>query len=82
MANPVINGNPQPVQLTVYRGQGTNGTQQAQSQNLYTPPYYDSYGYYFSGQYVVFNVLEYWNKSTINITWEKKIQIWDVTLDK
>ena len=56
MANPVINGNPQPVQLTVYRGQGTNGTQLAQSQNLYTPPYNDSNGNYISGQYVVFNV--------------------------
>ena len=56
MANPVINGNPQPVQLTVYRGQGTNGTQLAQSQNLYTPPYNDSNGNYISGEYVVFNV--------------------------
>ena len=56
MANPVINGNPQPVQLTVYRGQGTNGTQLAQSQNLYTPPYNDSNGNYISGEYVTFNV--------------------------
>ena len=56
IANPVINGNPQPVQLTVYRGQGTNGTQLLKSQNLYTPPYNDSNGNYISGQYVVFNV--------------------------
>ena len=39
MANPVIDGNAQPVQLSVYRGEGTGGALVAQSQNLTTPPY-------------------------------------------
>ena len=56
MANPVIDGNAQPVQLSVYRGEGTGGALVAQSQNLTTPPYRDSNGNYISGEYVLFDM--------------------------
>ena len=56
MANPVIDGNAQPVQLSVYRGEGTGGALVAQSQNLTTPPYRDSSGNYISGEYVLFDM--------------------------
>ena len=39
MANPVINGSPQPVKISVFRGQGDGGSLLGQSQNLYTPSY-------------------------------------------
>ncbi|MDA9660414.1 BspA family leucine-rich repeat surface protein [Flavobacteriaceae bacterium] len=56
MANPVIDGNAQPVQLSVYRGEGTGGALVAQSQNLTTPAYRDSSGSYISGEYVLFDM--------------------------
>ena len=56
MACPVIDGNAQPVQLSVYRGEGTGGALVAQSQNLTTPPYRDSSGSYISGEYVLFDM--------------------------
>ena len=56
MACPVIDGNAQPVQLSVYRGEGTGGALVAQSQNLTTPAYRDSNGSYISGEYVLFDM--------------------------
>ena len=56
MANPVINGSPQPVKISVFRGQGDGGSLLGQSQNLYTPSYRDGNGNYISGQYVDFDI--------------------------
>ena len=56
MANPVINGVAQPIQISIYRGEGTDGPLVAQSQNLFTPPYNDSNGNYYGGQYVDFDL--------------------------
>ena len=56
MANPVIDGAPQPISMKVYRGEGTNGTLVAESQNLYTPAYNDENGNYISGEYIVFDL--------------------------
>jgi len=56
MANPVINGGPQPIKISVFRGQGDGGSLLGQSQNLYTPSYKDGNGNYISGQYVDFDI--------------------------
>ena len=56
MANPVIDGVPQPITIKVYRGEGTNGALVAESQNLYTPAYNDENGNYISGEYIVFDL--------------------------
>ncbi|MBL6643816.1 MAG: BspA family leucine-rich repeat surface protein, partial [Flavobacteriaceae bacterium] len=56
MANPVIDGNAEPVQLSVYRGEGTGGALVAQSQSLYTPPFNDANGNYISGEYVFYDM--------------------------
>ena len=56
MANPVINGDPQPISLKVYRGEGTSGSLVASSQNLQTPSYNNSSGNYISGEYIYFNL--------------------------
>ena len=56
MANPVIDGVPQPISIKVYRGEGTNGALVAESQNLYTPAYNDENGNYISGEYIVFDL--------------------------
>ena len=56
MANPVVNGDPQPISIKVYRGEGTSGSLVASSQNLQTPSYNNSSGNYISGEYIYFNL--------------------------
>ena len=56
MANPVIDGAPQPISIKVYRGEGTSGTLVAESQGLYTPAYNDENGNYISGEYIFFDL--------------------------
>ncbi len=56
MANPVTNGDSQPIQLSIYRGEGTGGTLVAQSQSLYTPAFNDANGNYISGEYVLYDM--------------------------
>ena len=56
MANPVIDGAPQPISIKVYRGEGTTGTLVAESQGLFTPAYNDENGNYISGEYVFFDL--------------------------
>ena len=56
MANPVIDGTPQPISIKVYRGEGTAGTLVAESQGLFTPAYKDENGNYISGEYIFFDL--------------------------
>ena len=56
MANPVVDGAPQPISIKVYRGEGTTGTLVAESQGLFTPAYKDENGNYISGEYIFFDL--------------------------
>ena len=56
IANPVTNGAPQPVNLKVYRGEGTNGTLLASSENLFTPAYSNDQGNYIQGQLIYYDL--------------------------
>ncbi|MDC1060958.1 thrombospondin type 3 repeat-containing protein [Flavobacteriaceae bacterium] len=56
MANPVINGEPQPINLKVYRGEGTSGELLAISENLFTPAYNDVEGNYIEGELIYFDL--------------------------
>ena len=56
MANPVIDGAPQPISIKVYRGEGIAGTLVAESQGLFTPAYKDENGNYIPGEYVFFDL--------------------------
>ncbi|MGB2244834.1 MAG: thrombospondin type 3 repeat-containing protein, partial [Flavobacteriaceae bacterium] len=56
MANPVLDGQPQPISLKVYRGEGTSGTLVSSSEGLETPAYTDENGNAITGQYVYFDL--------------------------
>ena len=56
MANPVINGEPQPINFKVYRGEGTSGELLAISENLFTPAYNDVEGNYIEGELIYFDL--------------------------
>ena len=58
MANPVINGDAQPIIIKVYRGVGTSGELLGTSQNLFTPDYNDANGSYISGVYITYDLIQ------------------------
>ena len=58
MANPVINGDAQPIIIKVYRGIGTSGELLGTSQNLFTPDYNDANGSYISGVYITYDLIQ------------------------
>ena len=71
MANPVIDGVPQPISIKVYRGEGTSGTLVAESQGLFTPAYNDENGNYISGEYIFFDL----SADNVNVTANETLSI-------
>jgi surface protein len=57
MSNPVINGEPQPITVKVYRGQGTTGELLAISENLFSPAYKDEQGNIISSKLIRYDLL-------------------------
>ena len=56
MSNPVINGEPQPITIKVYRGQGTTGELLAVSENLFSPAYKDEQGNFISSKLIRYDL--------------------------
>ena len=71
MANPVIDGAPQPYFYKVYRGEGTSGTLVAESQGLFTPAYNDENGNYISGEYIFFDL----SANNVNVSANETLSI-------